>query len=150
VNPPKPTALKFAQGTWRRDRANPNEPQLEALTESPAPPAWLTGALRRRLWRELSAATIALRVLTSADVDMLALTVDALGSYVEARDEPGAWRRADAARKAALTGLREFGLTPAARTRVRAVPPVTPHPLLDRLKPRLHDDGELAEPVGGS
>ena len=36
--PPKPTGAKILAGTFRKCRANPNEPEIEALTEIPDPP----------------------------------------------------------------------------------------------------------------
>jgi phage terminase small subunit len=85
-NLPKPTALKMLQGTDRRDRANPAEPQPSALVPGTRPPPWLHGARRRRAWATLVELLTAQRLLTVMDQAALAVLVDAYGDYLEAGD----------------------------------------------------------------
>jgi P27 family predicted phage terminase small subunit len=95
------------------------------------------------VWRELAPLLVRMRVLTKADGAALALTCDVIAEYraaravVEAegatftvrtdsgkvvRAHPAVAIAADAHRRA-LRGLAEFGLTPAGRRRVEAIPP---------------------------
>ena len=119
---PKPSALKLLHGTWRPDRANPAEPVPASIGADPPP--WLpTRGPARGAWDRLSAELAAMRVLTPADAEALALGCMALAEYLAARRRPSvSWRRADAAWKRYAATLREFGLTPSSRTRVAAVP----------------------------
>lgn len=129
MNPPKPTAVKLLEGTYRRDRANPAEP---APPVGAKPPPWLpTSGPARVAWRRLSRVLTATRVLTVADADALALGCVALADFLEARADPSGWRRADAAWKRYAAVLRDFGMTPSARTRVAAVPVAERDPLAE-------------------
>jgi len=85
-NLPKPTALKMLQGTARRDRANPAEPQPASLIPGTKPPSWLRGQRRRRAWVELVQLLTAQRLLTVMDQAALGILVDAYGDYLEASD----------------------------------------------------------------
>lgn len=137
--PPKPTALKILQGTARRDRLNPDEPQPPLLVEA-RPPSWLKGRARKG-WQELAPVLLEMRVLTVGDRAALGLLCDAYGEYLELREtvrrvgrtytmitESGsemvmarpevnmmtdAWRRSMAA-------MQQFGLTPSSRSKVSA------------------------------
>lgn len=135
-NPRKPTALKVLHGTNRKDRANPAEPKAGMLRADAPPPDWLSER-GREAWTDLLPLLRGMKVATVADPTALALLCDALAEYVEARSvvaEQGAiyWTRgkvemqrthpavaiAQDAWRRAKTMLSEFGLTPAARSRV--------------------------------
>ena len=135
----KPTALKVLHGTFRADRAA-DEPQYSA--KAPRPPASLSPGARV-YWRELAELLSGARVLTAGDRQSLALTCEALEQHRAAtvvmlehgmtyttinadgmemaRPRPEV-TIADAAWKRAMRGLVEFGLTPASRTKVAALP----------------------------
>ena len=137
---PKPTALKILNGSAARNpgRLNPDEPKPEPLTVVPAPPAYLPLAGRaRKAWDDLAAQTIALGVLTAADLPALAMTCRALAEYEAARRDDMAWRRADAAWKRFMAGVARFGLDPADRARVHAAPKPNDSRMAALLKPRL-------------
>jgi phage terminase small subunit len=125
--PRKPTALKVLHGTDRADRANPSEPRPALGAE---PPPWLpeTG-VAREAWDRLAAVLTEMKVLTVADAEALALACVALADYLDAPSDADNWRRADAAWKRYLYGLRDFGLTPASRSKVSAAPAGESDPL---------------------
>ncbi len=126
----KPTALKLLEGTARKDRMNPTEPKPPPLSAIPEPPRFmrLTGAARRA-WRDLAGRTIALGVLSEADLPALASLCRDFEDWETARRDGEAWRRADAAKRRYDAGLRAFGLTPSDRGRVHAVPAAERDPL---------------------
>jgi phage terminase small subunit len=127
VNPPKPTALKVLQGTTRADRANPAEPKPAV---GAAPPPWLPRyGPARAAWRRLAPILTQMRVLTTADAEALGLACMALAEFLEAQSDASSWRRGDAAWKRYLAVLRDFGMTPSARTRVTAAPEEEADPL---------------------
>lgn len=130
MNPRKPSALKVVQGTYRKDRANPNEPQVTPLSEIPEPPAFMAlHGIARRAWRDLARRTIALGVLSEADLPALASLCRDFADWQEARRDGQAWRRADSAKRRYDAGLRAFGLTPSDRGRVHAAPAATMDPM---------------------
>ncbi len=126
---PTPSTLKVLRNTYRKDRANPAEPR--PTVGAKAPP-WLSrDGPARQAWRRLSRVLTATRVLTVADAEALALGCVALADYLTARADPIGWRRADAAWKRYAAVLRDFGMTPSARTRVASVPVVDRSPLAE-------------------
>ena len=138
MNPRKPTALKILNGSAEHhpERINRAEPQPDILTEAPPPPSYIRVGLHP-VWYEYVASAMALRVLSTADLDALAATVLARAEYLTARRDPRQWRRASDAWKRWLAGLREFGLTPSARTRVHATPPAADDGIAALLRPRI-------------
>lgn len=136
----KPTALKILEGTDRPDRSNPNEPQPELIVDPPKPPDDLDSYAKAK-WDELAPRLMRQRLLTEADLEMLALTCSAYSMWRRARDvimeggityeattEAGAtlhrkrpeveveadgWRRYKA-------GLQAFGQSPETRPKVSA------------------------------
>lgn len=136
---PKPTALKLLQGNPGKRAFNQQEPQL--IAECPDPPAWLTKR-GRELWAELGPLLVTARIMTKADASALALLCEAYalfrharmhvrrdgltytseteggGTMVKARPEVAIMQ--DSWRQIRLM-LVEFGLTPAARSKVSAV-----------------------------
>ena len=137
---PKPTASKRLSGTLRRDRQNQREPKPKAGARCPS---WLA-ADAKSVWRDLAPVLERMKVLTEADREALALLCSALAEYRQARavlDREGSTYRAtteagavlvrprpelriaqDAWRRARLM-LVEFGLSPAARSKVSALDP---------------------------
>lgn len=136
--PRKPTALHVLEGTTRPDRTNLSEPQ-PVLTDD-RPPIWLKGRGRRG-WKWVAPVVRQMKILTDADKAALALLCDALGDYVECQEalrQGGRWYEtltklgermikphpavamaSDAWRRAARMMV-EFGMTPSARSRVKA------------------------------
>lgn len=136
--PRKPTALKVLEGNPGKRPLPKDEPQVP-LTSS-RPPAWLKGRGRRG-WGWVEPIVRGMRVLTDADKQALALLCDALGEYVECREilretgrtyetsnklgermvkaRPEVAMASDAWRRAARMMI-EFGMTPSARSRVKA------------------------------
>lgn len=149
ARPRKPTPLKVLHGTVRPARANPAEPKPATLSTRARPPEWL-GPRAVEAWADLLPVLRKMGVLTTADPMAFALLCDALGEYIEAREwvqshedvyavtgkdgvvgyrkrpeveiAQDAWRRAK-------TMLTEFGLTPAARSRVSGIPDSGADPL---------------------
>jgi P27 family predicted phage terminase small subunit len=141
----KPTELKIVEGTVRASRTNPAEPKPEMLAPDERPPAWLQGRSARRGWREALPLLAGMRVATIADRIAIGLLCDAFGRWIDARaalrrlgsttytttteagstlhreypqvgQEERAWQQL-------LTVGRDFGLTPASRTKVSTVQP---------------------------
>ena len=132
---PKPTALRLLEGNPSRRPIPAQEPKLAPT--APDCPAWVTGEARVH-WPEIAKQLEAMTVATTADKFALGLLVDALGQYIAAKKEieeqgatfttekgyvqvhpsvaimTNAWERV-------LKCLKEFGLTPAARTKVHVI-----------------------------
>lgn len=147
--PPKtPTAIKDVRGTRRADREPRNEPKPPA--GAPECPRYL-GPVARAAWKHWQPILSEMGVLTVADRSILELTCQAYAQYRQGskiietdgpvvtfetekgkgvRANPAVSFTADAWRRT-IVGLRELGLTPAARARVEAdplLPPGTPPP----------------------
>lgn len=148
--PPKPTAIKQMEGTYRPDRAAQDEPLIEPGI--PEPPKLLTGRARAA-WDRIGPELEKMGVLTTVDGVALELLCDAYAEWVAARDvirrqgstfssktQDGrkvikphpAVRIASEAWRRVHRMLLEFGLTPASRSRVGRVP--------------MGDDGRPADP----
>lgn len=132
--PRKPTHLKVLQGTYRPDRAPKNEPMPDP--ETPSCPSWLHPEAKRE-WRRLVPHLEKLGLLTRVDRAALAaycqlyarwweaereIRVHGMVQYTETgyatqRPEVGI---ANQALKQLKVYLAEFGLSPAARTRIDA------------------------------
>ena len=144
MRPAKPTALKMIQGTYRKDRAK-NEPKFSAVRKS-IPATLSPGA--KLYWKELAGLLESARVLTDGDRRVLELACEALaqhraaivaltsfgltyttdgdsGEVVRPRPEAGI---ADMAARRAFRILADFGLTPAARTKVAVAPSTERNP----------------------
>lgn len=149
ARPRKPTPLKVLHGTTRADRDNPNEPKPAGISANAQPPEWL-GDRGREAWTDLLPVLRRMGVISTADPMAFALLCDALGEYMEARawvqahedvyavagkDGALTWRKrpeveiAQDAWRRAKTMLTEFGLTPAARSRVSGKPDEAMDPL---------------------
>ena len=139
--PRKPSALKLLQGTYRADRAAPNEPTPDV--QVPTCPTWLHAEAKRE-WRRVVPELEALGLVSLIDRAALAAYCQSYATWwTTERDiaENGATQRSDrsglesarpqvAIRDQALRQMRaflvEFGLTPSARSRVSAVEKATP------------------------
>ncbi len=136
--PSKPSALKLIEGN-RGKRATGNKEPEPALLQDLEPPAHLTEDARK-VWAELAPKLRRAMVLTELDTQMLEMTCDAIATYrmtvvktdngkVMARNEetgsvslsPWVLLRSMAF-KQAYAGLREFGATPTARSKVMVDP----------------------------
>lgn len=143
ANPRTPSHLKVVRGTARKDRANPAEPQPELAPANVRPPAWIElSPLAKRAWQELVPYLRGMGVLTRPDRVALALLCEALADSVRARQQvneegstyettnehggrmvrkhPAVEVGGEAVRFAKVM-LGEFGLTPAARSKVSRV-----------------------------
>lgn len=133
--PKTPTALKVLRGTYRPDRAAPNEPMPEAAI--PDAPETLSPEARRE-WQRMAGQLCDLGLLTEIDRAALAMYCEFWADFTEASEmveKQGKViktkagnvienpyysikkRSADLAR----AFLAEFGMTPASRARVSAV-----------------------------
>jgi P27 family predicted phage terminase small subunit len=137
--PRKPTALKELTGTVQPCRAVPDEPRPPVGL--PDPSLAHLSPTARELWPQFADALLNMGVLTVADGPALTLLVEAFAEGIEARRvleelgspyyesvnqqtgatmvrmHPAAARASDADRRFVLLA-NQFGLTPAARTRV--------------------------------
>jgi P27 family predicted phage terminase small subunit len=138
-----PTRVLQMRGTYRKDRhGDPNtEPEFELLTEMPPPPIVLDG-IGRFEWHRVGPELIAKQLL--ADVDLAAFTLYCMNiSRVIAAERMIAdeglttWSQSGAKAHPAVMIARqagaevrkfaqEFGMTPSARTRVKATSPEKP------------------------
>jgi len=132
--PRKPTRLKVLEGTYRPDRAPQSEPQPDPST--PSCPTWLHPEAQRE-WRRLVPHLEELGLLTQVDRAALAAYCQLYARWWQAEreiekhgmvqytDTGYAVQRPEVGvSNTALTQMRrylvEFGLTPAARTRIDA------------------------------
>lgn len=146
--PPKPTHLKLLGGERRPSRVNYAEPQAELAAAEP--PERLSENAAGH-FRRLSAILLRMGIASPCDGDMLALLsarltdVEELSACIEDggrsyQSDGGLWRpRPEVAmRNAAMRHcqqlLAEFGLSPAARSKVTAGRPAEENPfaVLDR------------------
>jgi P27 family predicted phage terminase small subunit len=149
----KPSNVKRLQGTYRRDRAPKFEP--EPRQGMPPCPSHFTD-LEADVWAQLGRHLHDMQVLTEADATALELLVEAYATYRNAQDviakngltyqtttqagdqmirpRPEVAIQADSWRRIHKM-LIEFGLTPAARTKVEAERPEY-DPLLDLINRR--------------
>ena len=136
--PPKPTALKKLGGTLQPSRTNPLEPVPEVALGYP--PVWLS-ATAKEYWDEIGGLLLQMKLVSYGDSAALMLLVDVLAEWCAVRKiikkkgrvyqvlseggmtykprpevamESDLWRRAHRM-------LVEFGLTPAARSKVSVI-----------------------------
>ena len=131
TNPGTPTAIKAAKGTLQPCRVNHDEP--DAIATDGEPPAWLSDKAAEA-YRELADDLMTMRVLSDADRHALGVLCDTWAEYREAcrqRDrllrvgDTDAWLKVlsklEAHRNRLTIMLREFGLTPASRAKVKVI-----------------------------
>lgn len=134
---PKPTHLKVVEGTYRKDRA----PKNEAMPEPAVPdcPEWLDEEARTE-WERICAELARLGLVSNMDRGGLALVCQAWSDFRAATElvqasgtlattsngniiqHPAVGMKNKAA-QLYLKACSEFGMTPAARTRVEAMQP---------------------------
>ena len=136
--PTKPTHLKLIAGNPGKRKLPANEPQPRKVT-SLRPPSWMKGDLARKKWRELAPDLQANGLLTELDVTALALLCQAHEHYEQSRAivaaegfftegatgtlvKHPAVRVMDGAWDHLVLLMKEFGMTPAARTRISVQP----------------------------
>ena len=145
---PIPSRVKRLAGTWRKDRARPDEPAPAALARIPPAPEWLS-AYGRAAWARVAAVLVSTRVLTGSDLELLAVLSEACGQHEEVAralrgkgglsfvtlDSDGSpksielWPEIKILKDSAALVARlacEFGLSPSSRTRVAAIPKPAP------------------------
>lgn len=141
---PKPSALKIVEGNRGKRPLNKQEPDPEYVTDLAAP-AWLDPAAAQ-VWNDVAPKLAKARLLTVVDVELLAMGCNAVAQYRRAagqtgvhlvrgkdgEDEDGApkgneyvnpWLVVQSMSfKQAMAVFREFGMSPAARTRIAVQP----------------------------
>jgi P27 family predicted phage terminase small subunit len=142
--PRKPTKQKILQGTFRKHRSAANEPDPPVVDRVPAPPRHLS-LEARKLWKHLARRLKDQGLLTALDLPSLEILVFNWGLYQELRKailkrsrsfssylkvrnsqtalEYTAMKEAFRLYKAFAV---EFGLSPAARSRIDLKVPKTP------------------------
>lgn len=143
ARPTKPTALKLAQGTFRKSRANPDEPNFELVKELPNPPEYL-GRVGRALYNTVGLELTKKGILTSVSMPLFiqycTQLVEANAAYQVYRKAPTVIRtRGEAVspyfeiwQKCSALSLRmasELGITPASNSKVKAIESHEPSPL---------------------
>lgn len=135
---PKPTALKKLDGSEIRKPELTQQAKPERPTRAPAPPVWMSKAGKKQ-WRRIARPLLDCGLLTEIDLLALAMLCETYATYQDARlaivqegllvaGGTGASKKNPAAtvmetaRKDLLTMMREFGMTPAARSRIRIEP----------------------------
>tara|TARA_B110000977_G_C11037897_1_gene477791 strand:- start:1357 stop:1809 length:453 start_codon:yes stop_codon:yes gene_type:complete len=144
ANPRKPSHLKAVQGTERKDRSNPNEPV--ASTAIPVAPDYLSSRAVEKflqLCGILDGMGLASRDNNDAlamlagliiEIEEDAILLESVGAFYMPSKESGIIRahpavaRMSSNRQRAQALLGEFGLTPAARSKVSAGKPVEANP----------------------
>lgn len=127
----KPTALKIAEGTFRADRANPNEPKPKPV--APKCPDWLAPEAKKE-WRKLAPVLERLGILTEIDGNTLAAYCETVAQVKAAsialRDLPFEhpnYRKVAVTLEKARDAMRhlgaELGLSPASRGRLNVAEP---------------------------
>ncbi len=139
---PKPSGLKLVTGTDRADRRNPEEPKPQPAC--PDPPGHLKGEARAE-WDRVCVQLVTLGILSQIDRAALAAYCQAYGRWIQAETALDRMADRDAvtqglmiktqggnaiqnplvgtANKAMSDMIRyaaEFGMTPSARSRIRA------------------------------
>lgn len=119
----KPTVMKVLEGTARKDRMSPNEPQPEKVLIPPPMPEELN-KYGQKEWKKMTLELSKIGVLTTIDLSQLEAYCNEIGNYWEAeankRDASPLARKEffDMAQKH-LTQARaiavQFGFTPASR-----------------------------------
>jgi len=130
----KPDGLKIIEGTFRKDRSNPNAPSVPSGI--PEAPAWLSERASE-LFASICAVLDSLNIVSPADECMIAMLasrleeIETLTATIEDqgrtyRAESGLWKARPevAMRNEAMRHchalLSEFGLSPATRNKVTA------------------------------
>ena len=149
---PTPTYLKLLRGNPGRRPINKNEPKPEIPAKQPSPPAWLSDYAIEE-WKRVAPELWRINLLTKVDVVTFAMYCEAYARWRTAEEvlarmaaNDPVWRGlivkskagtamenplAYTSRRAAQEMLRcagEFGMTPAARSRINGGFDTTPRP----------------------
>jgi P27 family predicted phage terminase small subunit len=131
---PKPTHLKLLAGNPGKRPLNENEPQPDAVDETLAPPAWLSGE-GRAVWAVEFPKLVRKGMISDVDLNAFARRCQAQGRYINAESMiakqgealigPSGFpvqnpylAIANKAMEQALKLEIEFGMTPSSRSRV--------------------------------
>jgi len=143
--PPKPTALKVITGNPGKRATNKQEPDPTYLDKLD-PPDWL-GEAAKDVWREVAPKLVAAKLLTEVDVQLLAMgcvaiaqhryavsrtaddlvkvrhEVDTGGTQFSVGEHINPWMLVQSMTfKQAMAVFQQFGMSPAARTRIAINP----------------------------
>lgn len=112
-----PTAIKKMKGTFRKDRATFNEPEVAAVPVPEAPEQLRED--ERACWESLRSPIDTLQVFSEADHTALRMLAQELARYrrLVAEAEPD-HERITACSKSVLSLMSHFGLTPASRSKI--------------------------------
>lgn len=136
---PKPDSLKEAQGTLKKIRVNHSQARFDVPADFPKPPTTMN-IYGKRLWRALGPKLKEVGLYTEGDYNALELLCMAYGDMIAARkalaksgnivltDKGTVYQHpnvgiANQAWNRVKLMLGQFGLTPAERTRVKAMSP---------------------------
>lgn len=145
---PTPTVIKRLRGNPGKRKLNEREPQ-PAAGKLPTAPRWLSEEARRQ-WRKVAGPLHRCGLLTEIDGMALGMLCESFAQYVEARrvvDQEGMLVESDkgnkyqhpavglmkSARVEVLKWAREFGMTPASRSRIALESPKEEESLADLL-----------------
>ncbi len=138
--PPKPTALKKLEGTFRDDRVLKNEMMPAKIEFAPSAPTYLSRDAKRE-WKSVCNELIRLDMLHGVDLPLLSAYCQEMSNYIEAEKRlrkegrtiefrkqdgskysmPSPWISIkNSALKNAQGLASQFGFTPAARTKIAA------------------------------
>ena len=149
----KPTNLKILQGNPGRRPLNDSEPQYGLSADNLKPPPYLSTYAKKE-WKRIVPLLQKNKLLTDADITMLAAYCQAYGRFVEAEklirangyttltDKGNVIQRpevgiANKAMEEMLKFGREFGLTPSSRTQLHVEnPDAAEDPFMTLLKAR--------------
>lgn len=125
--PRKPTATIKLHNTYRMDRREETEPEPKIMT-APKCPDWLH-VEARKMFKRLAPSLASQRCLTDWDVDLLAAACFEFGEYVKICKKikgneiiTSLMSARQSALKRFFEIAKEFGMTPAARTRLATNP----------------------------
>ena len=140
--PRKPTALKVLTGNPGQRPLPENEPKPAPVVETPGPPSWMNKD-GKRMWKRQAPGLARVGLLTEADLETFSMLCQSYGEWLEAvRDikkngkfciyinKAGAENEMERpmvklehkAYERYKSLCTEFGLTPAARTRIEVKP----------------------------
>lgn len=132
--PRVPDALKERRGTARKSRKVKGAPELEAVP-LPRPPRSMTDS-EAEVWEELAPLVDSMRSSSAADVPAFGLLVRSV-ARARAMDDGAPIFEWKAAMALAASWMVHFGLTPAARAKVRVLSDQKPKAdPLDEFRPR--------------
>ena len=138
--PPKPTALKKLEGTYRADRAVSNEMMPARLLFAPTPPSFLSAEAKKE-WKSACQELIELDMLHRVDLPLLMAYCQEMANYIHAvkalkkegmvktisREDGSSYSMPspyisikNSALKNAQSIAGQFGFTPSARSKINA------------------------------